>query len=44
MNQGKVAAGFAAGGHYDPGHTPFSASWAINLERLIGSVSSIRRV
>ncbi len=21
MNQDKVAAGFAAGGHYDPGHT-----------------------
>jgi Cu-Zn family superoxide dismutase len=30
MNQGKSAAGFAAGGHYDPGHTkkhlgPFSS-------------------
>src|SRR6266436_7912682 len=30
MNQGKPAAGFAAGGHYDPGHTkkhlgPFSS-------------------
>jgi Cu-Zn family superoxide dismutase len=31
MNQGKAVAGFAAGGHYDPGHTkkhlgPFSTA------------------